>query len=270
MMYQFSTSQQARSFLFNASQMSDVEPLEEFLSKLDTGEKMSPVEKAAKLIADSGATIIEGGQEAYYDKLKDAIFIPEKSAFENEQKYYQAAIHQLAHWSGHESRLNRPMNGKYGSMDYAREEMRAAIAAIMIGGQLKLGHDFGQHKTYMGAFSKILKEEPFEIAKAARDAQRIVGLLTGESRDRGQKQSSPKAVVFEKGDEIAYMDTVYKVLEAYKNKSIRVEDADGSRRIVKPSDNLYSSLLEAKTNPREREMAETEDIEQEETFKISR
>jgi antirestriction protein ArdC len=266
----FDKPQQARSFLFNASQMTDVEPLADFLARIDQSNDMTPVEKAAKLIADSGATVIEGGKEAYYDKQRDAIFIPEKTEFANETKYYQAAIHQLAHWTGHESRLNRDMTGKMGSLDYAHEELRATIAAILIGGEIKLGHDFGQHKAYMGPFQRILKDDPFEIAKASRDAQKITDMVMGRDRDRSQQQGAAKTVAFEKGDQIAYMDTTYTVLDIHKNKNIKVENTDGAKRTVKPSDVLYSSLLEAKINPRGPVAEVGNGVEQEQTYKMSR
>ncbi|WEA00766.1 ArdC family protein [Mucilaginibacter sp. SJ] len=249
---EFEKPQQGKAFLFNAEQMKDIMPLKEYLAKQEEGQSLSPVERAEKLIEDSKAVIIHGGQEAYYDKLRDAIFMPEKETFENETKYYQAVVHQLAHWTGHESRLNRPMDGKFGSLDYAREEMPAAIAGILIGGELKIGHNFGQHTAYMNNFAKILKDEPFEIAKASREAQKIANLLLGGDLKREQKQSVE--VTFEEGDEIAHLDTSYKVLEVRKNKSIKVEDADGGRKILQPSYGLYKSLLEAKANPREPEM----------------
>ena len=146
------------------------------------------------------------------------------------------------------------MDGKLGSLDYAHEEMRAAIAGILIGGELKIGHNFGQQAAYMNNFVKILKDQPFEIAKASRDAQKISGLLLGVTQKREQKQGNGTNAGFQKGDEIAYMDNSYKVIETYKTKSIKVEDASGTRKIVKPTDGLYSSLLEAKNNPKEPEM----------------
>jgi hypothetical protein len=139
------------------------------------------------------------------------------------------------------------MEGKFGSMEYAKEEMRAAIAAIIIGGELKVGHNFGHQAAYMNNFAKILKEEPFEIAKAARDAQKITNLLLGTNLKREQKQQAE--VTFKQGDRIDYMDTTYKVLETYKNKSIRVEDSDGARKTLKPDYGLYKSLLDAKRDP---------------------
>lgn len=250
---EFEKPQRGQAFLFNGSQLKDLQPLEEFLAKQNEGQTLSPVERANKLVEDSKAVIIHGGQEAYFDKQRDAIFMPEPELFENETKYLQAAIHQLAHWTGHEDRLNRPMDGKFGSLDYAREEMRAAIAGIIIGGELKIGHNFGQQAAYMSTFAKILKDEPFEIAKATRDAQKIANLLLGVSQKREQKLA-PEAVSFKKGDEIAYMDTTYKVLETRKDNSIKVEDAAGARKVLKPDYGLYKSLLEAKNNPREQDM----------------
>ncbi|MFA6083387.1 zincin-like metallopeptidase domain-containing protein [Mucilaginibacter sp.] len=247
---EFDKPQRGQAFLFNGSQLKDMPPLEEFLAKQSEAQTLSPIERAAKLIEDSKAVIIHGGQEAYYEKQRDVIFMPEPEQFENETKYYQAAIHQLAHWTGHEDRLNRPMEGKFASLDYAREELRAAIAGILIGGELKIGHNFGQQAAYMSTFAKILKDEPFEIAKASRDAQKIANLLLGVTQKREQKQA-PVVAGFQKGDEIAYMDTTYKVLETYKTKSIKVEDGVGARKVLKPEYGLYKSLLEAKANPRE-------------------
>jgi antirestriction protein ArdC len=275
----FEKPQQGKAFLFNASQLNYIQPLEDFLQKQNEAQTMSPAERAEKLIADSKAVIIHGGQEAYYDKQRDAIFMPEKDQFENDTRYYQAAIHQLAHWSGHESRLNRPLEGKFGSLEYSREEMRAAIAAILIGGELKIGHSFGQQAAYMSNFVKILKDEPFEIAKAARDAQKISALLLGVNQKQEQKQGTANSAGFNKGDEIAYMDTTYKVLETYKTKSIKVEDASGTRKVVKPTDGLFNSLLEAKNNPREPEMVleeqgqsvqQDQSAENNRTYKIGR
>lgn len=258
---EFDKPQRGQAFLFNGSQLKDLEPLEEFLAKQNEGQTLSPIERASKLIEDSKAVIIHGGQEAYYDKLRDAIILPEPEHFENETKYLQAAIHQLAHWTGHEDRLKRPMEGKFGSLDYAREELRAAIAGILIGGELKIGHNFGQQAAYMNNFAKILKDEPFEIVKASRDAQKIANLLLGVSQKREQKQGA-ESIGFNKGDEIAYMDTTYKVLETYKTKSIKVEDAGGTRKVLKPEYGLYKSLLEAKTNPREPELVLEEEQDQ--------
>jgi antirestriction protein ArdC len=266
--------QSGKAFLFNGSQLNNLLSLDAYLEKQRQAQPFSPIERAEKLISDSKAVFIHGGQEAYYDKQKDAIFMPEKEQFENETKYYQSAVHQLAHWSGHETRLNRPMEGKLGSLEYAREEMRAAIAGILIGADLKISHNFGQQATYMNSFIKLLKDNPFEIARAARDAQKTVNLLMGTNQKQEQKLSPASKQGFQKGEEITYLDTTYKVLETYKNKNIKVEDTNGTRKNIKPSDGIYNSLLEAKNISRDPEMVLNEghgrESEQEQTNKIGR
>lgn len=265
---EFDKTQNAKAFLFNGTQIDNIPPLEEFLAKQQEAQTLSPLERAEKLLADSKAVIIHGGPEAYYDQKKDEIHLPLKESFANDTKYYQAAIHQLAHWSGHESRLNRPMDGRFGSPEYGREEFRAAIAAMLIGGELKTGHSFGQHAAYTGNWAKMLKDKPFELARATNDAQKITGFLLKLGQQREQKQSTDNNTGFKKGDEIAYMDNTYKVLETYKNKSIKIEDSAGTRNTVKPTDGLYKSLLEAKNNPvaPELELAENE----QQAYKVGR
>ncbi len=243
--------QRGTAFLFNAEQIKDMPPLAEFLEKQQQGQTLSPEARAEKLIADSGATIIHGGQEAYYDRSRDVIFLPEKQEFASEAKYYQAAIHQLAHWSGHEDRLNRPMEGKLGSFEYAKEELRAAIAAMIIGGELKLGHNFGHHAAYTAHWTKMLKEDPYEINRASNDAQRITGSLLGVGKKVELAKDQQQEVALKKGDEIAYNGTTYKVL-AKNGKSFAMEKADtGEHFKLTTTDKLYGNLVEAKTNPRE-------------------
>ncbi|BAJ83025.1 hypothetical protein ACMV_P1_02290 (plasmid) [Acidiphilium multivorum AIU301] len=56
------------------------------------------------------------------------------------------------HATGHPSRLNRPDLGTpFGSEAYAREELRAEIASLMIADKLGIGHDPGQHAAYVGS-----------------------------------------------------------------------------------------------------------------------
>lgn len=245
-----------------------VRTLEEFLEKQREAQPLSPIERAEKMITDSKAVIVHGGQEAFYDRAKDEIHLPEKDRFENETKYYQAAIHQLAHWTGHESRLNRPMEGRFGSVDYGREELRAAIASMLIGGDLKTGHSFGQHAAYTNNWAKLLKDQPFELSKAANDAQKIATLLLGVGQKREVKQSLAPNTTLSKGEEIAYNNTTYTVAEK-KGKTLDVVKEDtGEKFKVKPSDKLYGKLVEARNNPPERELELAEGTEQ--THKIGR
>jgi antirestriction protein ArdC len=264
---EFDKVQNAKAFLFNGEQIKDLQPLEEWLKAAQEGQTETPVEKAAKMIADSKAVIIHGGPEAYYDKVKDEIHLPEMEQFENETKYYQAAIHQLAHWTGHESRLNRPMEGRFGSVDYAHEELRSAVASMLIGGQLKIGHSFGPQEAYAHTWAKILKDDPFIMTKVAADAQRISGMLLGTGPKRELSQSAAVNNTLSKGEEIAYNDTVYKVLDK-KGKSFEMQKdgENGEKFRMKPTDVLFSKLVEARNNPASPELV----LEEENTQKIGR
>ena len=269
---EFDKVQNGKAFLFNAEQIRDIPPLEEWLKTAAEQQPLSPAERAEKLIADTGAVIVHGGQEAYYDKVKDEIHLPKRDAFENDTKYLQAAIHQLAHWTGHESRLNRPMEGKFASMEYAREELRAATAAMLIGGDLKIGHSFGQHAAYTGAWSKMLKDEPFELSRAAADAQKIVSTLLNAGQKREIKEGAAVSNTLSKGEEIPYNDTTYKVLDK-KGKTFEIEKADtGERFKIKPTDKVFANLVEARNNPQA--AARSADLvaenEPEQTHKIGR
>lgn len=262
--------QTATAFLFNASQISRIKPLDEYLKEATPADELLPVEKAAKLIADSKAVIVHGGKEAFYDKVKDEIHLPEKDQFENEPAYYQAAVHQLVHWTGHESRLNRPMDGTFGSLEYGKEEFRAALGAMIIGGELKLGHNFPHHAAYAGTWAKMLKDDPFQMSRAANDAQKAANLLLGVNRRQEQELVPERERGFQKGDEIAYDGDIYKVLELRNNKSIKVENSFGAKNIFKPTDGIYNSLLNAKYNAPNVEASLTEEQEQGQTAKIGR
>jgi antirestriction protein ArdC len=255
---EFDKIQNGKAFLFNAEQIKDIPPLEDWLKAVAELQPLSPAEKAEKLIADSGAAIVHGGIEAYYDNARDEIYLPERESFTNDTKYLQAAIHQLAHWTGHESRLNRPMEGKFASLDYAREELRAAIAAMLIGGELKIGHNFGPHAAYTNAWSKMLKDEPFEISRASNDAQKIASMLLGTGRKEELKEGTAKSITLNKGEEIPYNNTTYKVLDK-KGKSFEMEKTDtGERFKIKPTDKVFTNLVEARNNPQAALVAEQE------------
>ena len=103
--------------------------------------------EADRVLKGSGARIEHaGGDRAFYDIRGDRIVLPFRERFPEAAGYYQAALHELGHWTGHASRLNRAtlqegiVEGPY-SKQYAREELRAEISSMMTGDRLDLGHD---------------------------------------------------------------------------------------------------------------------------------
>ena len=76
-------------------------------------------------IAASGATIISGGSRACYVPSLDVIHMPNWQDFESYAQYGATMCHELAHWTGHPSRLDRQLKNSFGSEAYAYEELVA-------------------------------------------------------------------------------------------------------------------------------------------------
>ncbi len=139
-----------------------------------------PDDRAETLLKASGADIKhEAGDRAYYSLTKDHIVLPEQKQFQNASLYYATALHELGHWTGHPDRLDRDMSGGFGSDNYAKEELRAEIASMMLNRELGLEHDPGQHLAYVQSWIKALESDPMEIIQATRDAQKIQNYVLG-------------------------------------------------------------------------------------------
>src|SRR5690554_6140652 len=77
----------------------------------------------------------------------------------------------------------------FGTQDYAREELRAEIASMMLSAEIQIGHDPKQHVAYVDSWIQILTEKPFEIHQAAADAQKISDFLMTYDRKREISQN---------------------------------------------------------------------------------
>jgi antirestriction protein ArdC len=82
------------------------------------------------------------------------------------------------------SRLDRDLAHPFGSVSYAKEELRAEIASLMIGDRLGIGHDPGQHAAYVKSWVQVLKEDPKEVLRASRDADKISNYVLGLEKTR--------------------------------------------------------------------------------------
>jgi antirestriction protein ArdC len=239
------------AFVFNGEQIKGIPEWKEAYGEKIAAQQWTPIERAEMILADSQADIQHGGNEAYYKPSTDQIRLPKPEQFDAAAKYYATALHELGHWSGHESRLDRKMTDNFGSPEYAREELRAEIASLMIGSELNIGHDFGQHAAYVDNWIEVLEKEPNEIYKASADAQKIFDFVLGFELKRelelaATAQASLKTL--NAGDVIPYHDKTYTVGETIKGKTI-VTDEEGTKTKIGAKDGLYASLLNARNNP---------------------
>ena len=190
--YKNVTLERPRAFhavVFHASQMDGLPPLE-VSPKKPEWERHA---EADRLLTRSGAVIHHDQRDrAFYRLGTDSIHLPQRQQFETPDKYYATALHELGHWSGHGSRLNLDMSHKFGTEEYAKEELRAEIASYMLGTELELGHDPGQHMAYVGNWVKAIEDDGNEIFRACRDAERIVGYVKEFTQEQNRAVQQPE------------------------------------------------------------------------------
>lgn len=159
--------------VFNAEQCENLPKLEN-KPKIDN---FKVIKEAQEILDNSKANITHGGSRAFYNSFQDKITLPNKSAFIDEIAYYSTALHELGHWSGHQSRLNRDLTHPFGTKEYAKEELRAEIASFILCGKIGLDYDPSNHLSYIDGWVGILEDKPYEIFRATSDANKIVSFL---------------------------------------------------------------------------------------------
>jgi len=111
---------------------------------------------------------------------------PTQQAFKDAAGYYGTALHELGHWTGHPSRLDRwtlAENYKFGDTKYAKEELRAELASVFLAAEKGIPHDPQNHAAYVGSWIQALKQDKNEIFRAAHDASKAADLLLSMERD---------------------------------------------------------------------------------------
>lgn len=136
-------------------------------------------EAADIILKNSGAVVRIGGDRAFYSPATDHIQLPPEHAFRGPPEFAATAMHELGHWSGHASRLNRDMQHRFGSAAHAMEELRAELASAFIASELGIPTDIPQHASYIAHWIKPLKDDKREIFRAAADAQKIADMILG-------------------------------------------------------------------------------------------
>lgn len=162
--------------------------------------------RAERILAASGADILhKAGDAAYYRPGADIIVLPEKNQFAAAGDYYATALHELGHWTGHESCLNRDLSGGFGSESYAREELRAEIASMMMSRVLGIPHHPERHASYVENWIKILQNDPEEILRATTDAGHIRSYLLDFAPEIHQEMTEPQREPIPTADKAVFL-----------------------------------------------------------------
>lgn len=144
------------------------------------------VEAADAWVAATGAIVrTDHSARAFYSPAADYIQIPVREVFTatptstSTEAYYSTLLHELAHWTGNKSRLDRlSMKNGFGSEGYAMEELVAELASAFQCALLDISPSPREdHAKYLNNWLKVLKDDPKAIFKAAAAAEKAVRFI---------------------------------------------------------------------------------------------
>jgi antirestriction protein ArdC len=146
-----------------------------------------PTDRAENFIESTGAKITYHGDRAYYSPSTDSIVVPKPEDFASAAAFYATTFHELVHWTGHSSRINRLGSVVRGSEEYAFEELIAELGAAFL---CELNGVDGslQHPEYIGAWLKKLKGDKKFIFSAASAARKAVEFMTKSEVEEGVEE----------------------------------------------------------------------------------
>jgi antirestriction protein ArdC len=133
---------------------------------------------ADDFLQSTDADIREGHGEAYYIPSRDFISMPAFAGFKGADHFYNVAFHELAHWTGHKSRLDRDLKNRFGSRSYAAEELIAELSAAFLCAEFGFDGDL-RSAGYIGNWTELLKADKRAFFTACSQASKAADYLRG-------------------------------------------------------------------------------------------
>ena len=151
------------------------EPEVSLAERLDEGEGF---------LRNTGAVIKHKGKSAFYNFAKDEIVMPKMASFIDTdhstatENYYSTLLHELVHWTGHESRLKRDFGKRFGDYTYAAEELVAEFGAAFLCSELGISREPRKdHASYIANWLTALKNNKYILTTSATAASKAVDYL---------------------------------------------------------------------------------------------
>jgi len=154
----------------------------------------APVHAADQLLKAIRPTprLTEGGAQAFFSPSIDAINVPPKDSFTAPGAYYSTLFHELTHWTGGPSRLDRATvrdAAGFGDASYSLEELVAEMGAGFLSGLVGIENQvLDRSASYLANWLRVLKGDPSLIVRAASQAQKAADFLAPA------KEAAPPAV----------------------------------------------------------------------------
>jgi antirestriction protein ArdC len=148
-----------------------------------------------------GARIEIGGERAYYDRSTDHVQMPREALFtgsdtmDRNEAWYAVLAHELTHYTGASTRLDRTFGQRFGDNAYAMEELTAEIGAAFLCAELGIAQQpRADHANYLLAWLRIIKGDTKAIFTAAAAASKAVAWM----KDRQPKPQTAVSTSLER------------------------------------------------------------------------
>ena len=189
--------------VFNANQVSG------YQSPVKASKSAFSISAVDNYVANTGADISHGKDSAFFSPVADFIGMPNKTDFESVEGYYSTLLHELTHWTGHSSRLDRNMSTLKSDEEYAKEELVAECGSALLCTLLGVTREpTPNHAKYLNAWISRIKDNPKTIFTAMSKAQKAIDFL-GEfqcKKDNGKGVYKKTSVVVYPSLKGAYND----------------------------------------------------------------
>lgn len=156
---------------FHVFNLEQIENLPECLQAQRTDDRPELERHAMADSVMAQASVSHGGDRAFYRVDGDSIRLPQPGQFDCMASYYGTALHELTHWTGHKSRLDREYGKRFGDQAYAREELVAEMGAAFLCASVGIAGKL-QHPQYVANWLTVLKGDKRAVLVAAGAAQK--------------------------------------------------------------------------------------------------
>lgn len=177
-----------RYVMHSYSQVIGINDIEGLETKFEINEDINPNEEA-ELIIENYSCEIKKEQitsKAFYRPSQDFISVPTINQYEEATEYYSTLFHEMAHSTGHWTRLGRFEKGdtnSFGDEKYSKEELIAEISASMLCSQAGIDTEASINNSvaYLkGWYDKILKDDISILFNAYQKAQKAVDYILND------------------------------------------------------------------------------------------
>lgn len=147
------------------------------------GEDLTPLEIGERVIENMPnppMIEIKRTDMACYRPSLDHVTLPQLEQYGKAEDFYRVAFHELAHATGHESRLDRQIKNNFGSEKYAKEELVAELTAAMVCQATGIESEIEQSAAYIAGWKKALEDDPKLIVSASSAAQKAADYILDE------------------------------------------------------------------------------------------